>query len=96
MDELFFLPPAPVAMPRAYWLDNILSSQLIVIQPSKTEFERILYAFEHRNTTDFDMEIMRVPQQGASQVLGVKYRSMGHTFNTARGQVSSFLRLAIP
>jgi hypothetical protein len=58
MDELFFLPPAPVAMPRAYWLDNILSSQLIVIQPSEAEFKRILYAFEHRNATDFDMEIM--------------------------------------
>ena len=58
MDELFFLPQASVAMPRAYWLDNTLSSQLIVIQPSATEFERIQYAFEHRNTTDFDMEIM--------------------------------------
>lgn len=58
MDELFFLPQAPVAMPRAYWLDDTLSSQLIVIHPSKTEFERILYAFEHRETTDFDMEIM--------------------------------------
>lgn len=58
MDELFFLPQAPVAMPRAYWLDDTLSSQLIVIQPSETEFKRIQDAFEHRNTTDFDMEIM--------------------------------------
>ncbi|KAI4730380.1 nucleotide-diphospho-sugar transferase [Aureobasidium sp. EXF-10728] len=58
MDELFFLPKVPVAMPRAYWLDNTLSSQLVVIEPSKQEFERILYAFEHRNSTDFDMEIV--------------------------------------
>ncbi|TIA83223.1 nucleotide-diphospho-sugar transferase [Aureobasidium pullulans] len=58
MDELFFLPRVPVAMPRAYWLNNTLSSQLVVIQPSKQEFERILYAFEHRQNTDFDMEIV--------------------------------------
>jgi alpha-N-acetylglucosamine transferase len=57
MDELFFLPDAPVAMPRAYWLDNTLSSQLMVIQPSQTEFERVRQAVDHRNTTDFDMEV---------------------------------------
>ncbi|KAH0269488.1 nucleotide-diphospho-sugar transferase, partial [Aureobasidium melanogenum] len=58
MDELFFLPKVPVAMPRAYWLEDTLSSQLVVIEPSKQEFERILYAFEHRENTDFDMEIV--------------------------------------
>jgi alpha-N-acetylglucosamine transferase len=58
MDELFFLPQAAVAMPRAYWLDDTMSSQLMVIQPSHVEFERIQYAFIHRNATDFDMEIM--------------------------------------
>ncbi|CAD0095329.1 unnamed protein product [Aureobasidium mustum] len=47
-----------VAMPRAYWLDNTLSSQLIVIQPSEQEFGRIEDAFSHRNTSDFDMEIL--------------------------------------
>ncbi|KAG9647663.1 glycosyltransferase family 8 protein, partial [Aureobasidium melanogenum] len=58
MDELFFLPKVPVAMPRAYWLENTLSSQLVVIEPSKQEFERILDTFEHRENTDFDMEIV--------------------------------------
>ncbi|KAG9963687.1 glycosyltransferase family 8 protein, partial [Aureobasidium melanogenum] len=58
MDELFFLPKVPVAMPRAYWLEDTLSSQLVVIEPSKQEFERILHAFEHRENTDFDMEIV--------------------------------------
>ncbi|THX74408.1 nucleotide-diphospho-sugar transferase [Aureobasidium pullulans] len=58
MDELFFLPRVPVAMPRAYWLDNTLSSQLIVIEPSQREFKRILDAFDHRQETDFDMEIV--------------------------------------
>ncbi|THW72422.1 nucleotide-diphospho-sugar transferase [Aureobasidium pullulans] len=58
MDELFFLPRVPVAMPRAYWLDNTLSSQSIVIEPSQREFKRILDAFDHRQETDFDMEIV--------------------------------------
>jgi len=58
MDELFFLPQTTVAMPGAYWLDNTLSSLLMVIQPSKVEFERIQHALKHRSTTDFDMEIM--------------------------------------
>lgn len=58
MDELFFLPQANVAMPRAYWLDDTLSSQLMVIQPAEKEFERIEYAFSHRNTSEFDMEIV--------------------------------------
>jgi alpha-N-acetylglucosamine transferase len=58
MDELFFLPQAPVVMPKAYWLDDTLSSQLMVIQPSQKEFGRIQHAFAHRNVTDFDMEIV--------------------------------------
>ena len=58
MDELFFMPSAPVAMPSAYWRDNILSSQLILIEPSEVEFRRILEAFDTRSTRHFDMEIM--------------------------------------
>ncbi|CAL5869960.1 uncharacterized protein PFLUO_LOCUS4193 [Penicillium psychrofluorescens] len=40
LDELFFLPSAPVAMPRAYWLlpEWQLSSLLIVLEPSFTEY----------------------------------------------------------
>lgn len=61
MDELFLLPPAPVAMPRAYWLDpkdHVLSSQLIVIQPSNFEFKRVMQQIEHHNSNEFDMEIV--------------------------------------
>ncbi|THY71293.1 nucleotide-diphospho-sugar transferase [Aureobasidium pullulans] len=58
MDELFFLPRAPVAMPRAYWIDDIFSTQIVVIEPSALEFERIQHAFEHRTMIEFDMEIM--------------------------------------
>ncbi|KAK2625081.1 hypothetical protein QTJ16_005450 [Diplocarpon rosae] len=60
MDELFFLPPAPVAMPRAYWLDKpgFLSSQLILIQPSANEFKRVKNAIDSAESVGFDMEIM--------------------------------------
>ena len=58
MDELFLMPSAPVAMPRAYWLDNTLSSQLVLIEPSKFEFHRIEEAFESRDENAFDMEIV--------------------------------------
>lgn len=59
MDELFLLPTAPVAMPRAYWLDDhILSSQLVLVEPSEFEFNRIQDAFNSRGGSDFDMEIV--------------------------------------
>ncbi|KAJ6181417.1 hypothetical protein N7485_000059 [Penicillium canescens] len=46
MDELFLLPPSPVAMPRAYWLnpkDRVLSSQVVLITPRDSAF-----VFPHR------------------------------------------------
>lgn len=59
MDELFLLPSAPVGMPRAYWLGQpFLSSQLVLIEPSKFEFTRIEVAFASRGNSDFDMEIV--------------------------------------
>jgi hypothetical protein len=58
MDELFLLPSAPVGMPRAYWLDDTLSSQLVLVEPSDFEFKRIQNAFETRGSNDFDMEIV--------------------------------------
>lgn len=60
MDELFLMPPAPVAMPRAYWLtkESTLSSQLVLIQPTVQEFARIMKAIETAKGGDFDMEIV--------------------------------------
>ncbi|KAI0967610.1 glucose N-acetyltransferase [Xylaria arbuscula] len=61
MDELFMMPPCPVAMPRAYWLfpDNkILSSQLMLVQPSEVEFDRIMKQVESSSRNDYDMEIV--------------------------------------
>jgi hypothetical protein len=52
------VPSAPVAMPRAYWLEHTLSSQLVLVEPSEFEFQRILEAFNSRASADFDMEIV--------------------------------------
>ena len=60
MDELFLLPPSPVAMPRAFWLpreDHILSSQIVLVQPSEMEFERVTKAIEAAGPGEYDMEI---------------------------------------
>ncbi|KAL8875535.1 MAG: hypothetical protein Q9198_006122, partial [Flavoplaca austrocitrina] len=61
MDELFFLPPVPVAIPRAYWLDhkdNPLSSQLLLLQPSSFEFTRVCKALDAAGPKEYDMEII--------------------------------------
>jgi hypothetical protein len=59
MDELFLIPKTPVAMPRAYWLsDHFLSSQLVLIQPSSMEFQRIMDAIATSPPNDYDMEIV--------------------------------------
>ncbi|KAL8645377.1 MAG: hypothetical protein Q9226_007334 [Calogaya cf. arnoldii] len=61
MDELFLLPPFPLALPRAYWLGNTsdkLSSCLLLIRPSTFEFGRILKAIDAAGDTEFDMEIL--------------------------------------
>lgn len=47
LDELFMLPSAQIAMMRAYWdlpHKKALSSKLVVIEPSHSEFERLLEA----------------------------------------------------
>lgn len=61
LDELFLLPSAPVAMPRAYWLtpqNHILSSQIMLIQPSEKEFRRVQHKIDTAGREDYDMEIV--------------------------------------
>lgn len=71
MDELFFLPPSTVAMPRAYWelpSTKLLSSLLIVIEPSYREFNSLMdiskaamFGQIQTNTSDthlYDMELL--------------------------------------
>lgn len=61
MDELFLFPPGPVAMPRAYWLGSkgqSFTSGLMLIQPSKFEFGRIMDEISNAPSDMYDMEIM--------------------------------------
>jgi len=58
MDELFFLPSSPVAVPRAYWLDHKLATHLVLVEPSEFEFERVVKAFANRADDEYDMEIV--------------------------------------
>ncbi|KAF1990484.1 glycosyltransferase family 8 protein [Aulographum hederae CBS 113979] len=59
MDELFVLPAAPVAMPRAYWIDKWMSAQLVLVEPSQFEWDRVQKGIEnHTVGEDYDMEIL--------------------------------------
>ncbi|KAF2708820.1 glycosyltransferase family 8 protein [Pleomassaria siparia CBS 279.74] len=59
MDELFLTPSSPVAMPRAYWLDQpFLSSQLLLVEPSDFEWQRIQNFMNSRADSGFDMDIL--------------------------------------
>lgn len=90
MDELFLLPPAPVAMPRAYWMlpdADMLSSQVILIQPSKTEFSRVQARIDSASKNDYDMEIVNdlyghsalvLPHRPYDMITG-EYREENHT-----------------
>lgn len=75
MDELFLIPSCPVAMPRAYWLfdDNppkkILGSQLILLEPSAAEFQRIVDRTARATDDEFDMEIMNDLYKDSALVL---------------------------
>ncbi|PWY78244.1 nucleotide-diphospho-sugar transferase [Aspergillus heteromorphus CBS 117.55] len=72
MDELFLLPPCPIAMPRAYWMnpdDRVLSSQMMLIQPSTFEFNRIKEAIENASLNEYDMEIVNNLYKDSALVL---------------------------
>ncbi|KAF2842532.1 glycosyltransferase family 8 protein [Patellaria atrata CBS 101060] len=59
MDELFLLPSAPVAMPRGYWLEEkTLSSQLVLVEPSEFEWNRVEAAIADHGDKEFDMDII--------------------------------------
>ncbi|KAH6896691.1 nucleotide-diphospho-sugar transferase [Thelonectria olida] len=75
MDELFLLPPSPVAMPRAYWLldesppKTMLSSQVVLIQPDTVEFERIIHKIATTTENDYDMEIVNDLYRDSAMIL---------------------------
>lgn len=61
MDELFLLPPAPVAMPQAYWLwpdQKQMTSALLLIEPNVGAFNSINEAIQNAVSGKFDMDIL--------------------------------------
>ncbi|KAF2441974.1 glycosyltransferase family 8 protein [Karstenula rhodostoma CBS 690.94] len=69
MDELFLTPSSPVAMPRAYWLDQpFLSSQLILLEPSTVEWDRIKTYIDQKDS-GFDMDILNTIYKDSCIVL---------------------------
>ena len=70
MDEFFFLPPSPAAMPRAYWLPQhgVLTSALIVLQPFAREWQRI-QEYMTRDNPGYDMEILNAIYNESAIVL---------------------------
>jgi hypothetical protein len=69
MDELFLLPPSPVVMPRAYWLDQpFFSSQLVLIEPSAVEWHRVQH-FMNRDDSGFDMDILNTMYKDSCMVM---------------------------
>ena len=61
MDDLYSMPPAAVAMPRAYWLGfetRNLSSQVLLIQPSQYQFTRVMEAVEAVGNNEHDRDIL--------------------------------------
>jgi alpha-N-acetylglucosamine transferase len=75
MDELFFMPPCPIAMPRAYWLlkskppKKILATHVMVIQPSAIEFSRIEKLINTAKPDEFDMELINKLYLNSAAVL---------------------------
>jgi alpha-N-acetylglucosamine transferase len=70
IDELFLIPPAVAAMPRAYWLDTpTLASHIMVITPSATEFARIQKAVDKAGLGTYDMEIVNSLYSSTCMVL---------------------------
>lgn len=85
LDRLFLLPHATVAAPRSYWSDAvhgdriILTSLLMLVEPSPSQSKRIISALEHRGKNDYDMEIINdlykddcliLPHRGLSLLSG--------------------------
>ncbi|KKA30092.1 hypothetical protein TD95_005321 [Thielaviopsis punctulata] len=89
MDELFFTPAAPIAMPRAYWLypkQKVLSSQLMLVTPSAAEFQRVQRAIQQVANNEYDMEIVNtlygdsavVLPHRAYDMLSAEFRATDH------------------
>ncbi|KAH6847554.1 glycosyltransferase family 8 protein [Chaetomium sp. MPI-CAGE-AT-0009] len=93
MDELFLLPSCPVAMPRAYWLypdTKILSSQVVLVEPSEHEFARVMAKVDKAGRDDYDMEILNYLYGDTALVL--PHRPYGLLTNVFRGGKAEYAK----
>jgi hypothetical protein len=59
MDDLFLLPAeSPVALPRAYWLQDTLSTSIMLASPSAEDFERITARVNKGREGEEDVDII--------------------------------------
>jgi alpha-N-acetylglucosamine transferase len=88
LDELFFLPPGQLAMPRAYWEgahSGILSPKLMVLQPSYREYKLLMEVSQgvmHGQVTTnvsrgYDMDLLN--QRFGSSAIVLPHRQYGLT-----------------
>lgn len=61
LDHLFLAPPTPLAVTRAYWLYpelDILASNVMLVEPSPTEFSRVQDAIHMSRDTDTERDVI--------------------------------------
>ncbi|KAM5345884.1 hypothetical protein ACJ41O_011745 [Fusarium nematophilum] len=75
MDHYFLSPLAPVAVPRAYWLNEkdtdiakqVLGSHVMLIEPNQARYEKIIN--EALQSGDFDMEVVNHMFKDSAMIL---------------------------
>lgn len=75
MDHYFLSPLAPVAVPRAYWLNGkdteigrqILGSHVMLIEPNEARYRKILA--EAQRSGEFDMEVVNNMFRDSAMIL---------------------------
>lgn len=88
MDDLFSTKPAKMAATLAYWrFDNKISSNVMLIEPSKADFDRVLAAIAKRSPDEFDVDILNkvfgpeavlIPHRTNNLISG-EFRTANHT-----------------
>lgn len=64
LDHLFLAPHSTVAAPRSYWSETVhgdrivLTSMIMLVEPSPVQATRIVNALKNRGSNDYDMEII--------------------------------------
>jgi hypothetical protein len=97
VDELFHLPSTTIAMPRAYWHTGpttLLSSAVLVIEPSSRQFERIKTYIATTSNPGFDMEILNALYNSTAMILphrpylllSLEFRATQHTAYLGEGE----------